>query len=210
MTLLEQAATTRTLQTSGVGTPPLDRLGVDVGRALADVSVPCYVLDRNGVVLWLNAAAEELVGRVTGAHFTEVVSATSRAHSREIFAQKIVGRVPVTNTRLDVISADGRPARVNVSSVPLRRGEEVVGVFGVVLSPAPRRRKPTRHARLTPRQSDVLRLLAGGASTDQIAEHLHLSRETVRNHIRGILRALDVHSRVEAVVAARAAGLLED
>jgi DNA-binding NarL/FixJ family response regulator len=49
----------------------------------------------------------------------------------------------------------------------------------------------------------VLRLLEHGHSTKQIADELHLSTETVRNHIRGILRTLRVHSRIEAVAVAR-------
>jgi RNA polymerase sigma factor (sigma-70 family) len=56
---------------------------------------------------------------------------------------------------------------------------------------------------LTPRQTEVLRLLEYGRSTHQIAEELNLSRETVRNHIRHILKALGVHSRLEAVALAR-------
>jgi DNA-binding NarL/FixJ family response regulator len=51
----------------------------------------------------------------------------------------------------------------------------------------------------------VLRLLEQGRSTKQIAAELHLSIETVRNHIRRLFRALGVHSRLEAVAAARAA-----
>lgn len=53
-------------------------------------------------------------------------------------------------------------------------------------------------------------MLTHGASTRQIAAKLHLSTETVRNHVRGILQALDVHSRVEAVAAAHADGVLDD
>jgi len=49
----------------------------------------------------------------------------------------------------------------------------------------------------------VLRLLEQGRSTKQIAQELHLSSETVRNHIRHLLRALGVHSRLEAVAIAR-------
>ena len=68
-------------------------------------------------------------------------------------------------------------------------------------SPAPK---------LTPRQDQVLQLLGEGASTDQIAAMLHLSKETVRNHIRHILRALGAHSRLEAVALAHRGGLLRD
>jgi DNA-binding NarL/FixJ family response regulator len=59
------------------------------------------------------------------------------------------------------------------------------------------------HPHLTPRQAEVLRLLERGHSTDQIARELHLSLETVRNHICDLLRALGVHTRIEAVALAR-------
>jgi DNA-binding NarL/FixJ family response regulator len=49
----------------------------------------------------------------------------------------------------------------------------------------------------------VLRFLEQGRSTDQIARELHLSTDTVRNHIRHILRALNAHSRLEAVSIGR-------
>ena len=53
----------------------------------------------------------------------------------------------------------------------------------------------------------MLGLLELGRSTRQIAEDLHLSRETVRNHVRNILSALGVHSRLGAVALAREARL---
>jgi DNA-binding NarL/FixJ family response regulator len=57
--------------------------------------------------------------------------------------------------------------------------------------------------RLTPREWDVVDLLAEGQSTDGIAESLHLATETVRSHIKNILRKLDARSRAEAVAAAQ-------
>jgi DNA-binding NarL/FixJ family response regulator len=62
--------------------------------------------------------------------------------------------------------------------------------------------------RLTKRQHDVLRLLAEGRSTAEIATELGLSRTTVRNYVANLLAALGVHSRLQAVVAAREAGLI--
>jgi DNA-binding NarL/FixJ family response regulator len=56
---------------------------------------------------------------------------------------------------------------------------------------------------LTPRQTEVLRLLEHGRSTEQIATELCLSVETVRNHVRNLMQALGVHSRLEAVAVAR-------
>jgi DNA-binding CsgD family transcriptional regulator len=48
----------------------------------------------------------------------------------------------------------------------------------------------------------VLRQLAAGKSTGDIAESLGISTETVRNHVRGITARLGVHSRLEAVIKA--------
>ena len=57
---------------------------------------------------------------------------------------------------------------------------------------------------LTPREWEVIDLLYEGSSTDEIAESLVLSPETVRSHIKHILRKLDARSREEAVERAQA------
>lgn len=53
---------------------------------------------------------------------------------------------------------------------------------------------------LTDREMDVLRLIATGLSNKQIATKLFISEETVKVHIRNLLRKLNVHSRVAATV----------
>ena len=67
----------------------------------------------------------------------------------------------------------------DVSSVAVRDQRRLVGVFGL-LRPVQVRERTEVAAALTPRQADVLNLLAAGASTSQIQETLQLSRETVR------------------------------
>jgi DNA-binding NarL/FixJ family response regulator len=62
---------------------------------------------------------------------------------------------------------------------------------------------------LTKRQLEVLRLLAEGRSTAEIATALGLSHTTIRNYIANLLVALGVHTRLQAVIAARKAGLIE-
>lgn len=52
---------------------------------------------------------------------------------------------------------------------------------------------------LTPREWEVLRLLAGGMSQREIAAHLTISPKTVGTHIEHVLRKLGVHSRTQAV-----------
>jgi two-component system NarL family response regulator len=51
---------------------------------------------------------------------------------------------------------------------------------------------------LTPREMEILQLIADGMSNKQIAHYLHLSFCTVKNHVHNILEKLDVHTRVEA------------
>jgi DNA-binding CsgD family transcriptional regulator len=102
---------------------------------------------------------------------------------------------------------------VRISSVPLRQHREIVGVFGLAC--------PARAAAdgatageaaacpfgVTARQFETLELLAG-LGTSAIASRLGVAEETARNHIRGLLRQLGVHSRLEAVVLAYRLGLV--
>jgi DNA-binding NarL/FixJ family response regulator len=112
------------------------------------------------------------------------------------------GTEKVTDTEVVVLGADGGRVTVEISSVPLTEDHRIVGVFGQVVDVSEASVDvPPPH--LTPRQAEVLRLLQRGASTDQIADELHVSKETVRNHIRHLLRALGVHTRLEAVAAIR-------
>lgn len=55
---------------------------------------------------------------------------------------------------------------------------------------------------LTPREWEVIDLLKAPRSTDEIAADLVLSTETVRSHVKNILRKLDVRSRQDAVAVA--------
>jgi PAS domain S-box-containing protein len=177
-------------------------VGGDLEQALGDVGVPSYVLDTTGVVRWLNPAAEQLVGDVRGRQFTSVVAPEDNRRARELFARKVLGKSPTEATGV-LVSSTGTRVAVEISSVPLMSGERVVGVFGL-FEGHPDDTPAAPHPHLTPRQGEVLHLLEQGHSTKQIAAELHLSTETVRNHIRRLLRALGVHSRLEAVAAARA------
>jgi two-component system nitrate/nitrite response regulator NarL len=63
-------------------------------------------------------------------------------------------------------------------------------------------------ARLTPREREVLALLAGGTSNKGIARRLQVSPNTVKFHVAAILDKLDAASRMEAVAAAMRRGEL--
>jgi two-component system nitrate/nitrite response regulator NarL len=62
---------------------------------------------------------------------------------------------------------------------------------------------------LTPREREVLELLAHGRSTDEIQQELFLSQHTVRNHVRNLLNKLGARTKLEAVVTAARAGLID-
>ena len=178
----------------------LESMGIK--DALEHVNVPSYVIDRAGVIRWVNPAGERLVGDVLVRQFTSVVHPEETRRAREVFARKVVGGASVTDAEVVLVGHDGGPVGVEVSSIPLLQGEHVVGVFGQVSDVE---EEPDAHPELelTPRQAEILALLERGRSTTQIAEELHLSKETVRNHIRRLFRAVGVNSRLEAVAVAR-------
>ena len=180
----------------------LEALQADVAHALDHINVPSYLIDPTGVIRWLNPAARRLVGDVEGRQFTSVVAPEETRRAREHFARRLLGNTDSTDSSMILIDGKGDRVSVELSSVPLTRGDHVVGVFGQV-SDLVEEPQPHPELHLTPRQSEVLRLLERGRTTTQIAEELHLSRETVRNHVRHLLHAVGAHSRLEAVAIAR-------
>jgi PAS domain S-box-containing protein len=180
----------------------LKDIGGDVEEALENVNVPSYVIDVSGVIRWLNPAARRLVGECRGRQFTSVVAADQKRYAREVFAQKVAGTIESTNAETVLIDADGDRIDVEVCSVALRRGHRLIGVFGQIPQ-ATEAAAPAPHPHLTPRQAEILHHLQHGHSTAQIAAALHLSPETVRNHVKHLLRSLGVNSRLEAVALMR-------
>ncbi|MEU4996182.1 LuxR C-terminal-related transcriptional regulator [Streptomyces sp. NPDC021622] len=67
---------------------------------------------------------------------------------------------------------------------------------------------PEPDVSLAPREVDVLTCVAGGLTNAKTAERLGLRPETVKGYLRAAMRKLGAHTRLEAVVAARRAGLL--
>jgi DNA-binding CsgD family transcriptional regulator len=176
-----------------------------VPPAVAELRVPAYVVDISGRICWLNDAAFDLVGDAVGRALTDVVD-LDEAAARRIFEtnlQSARGHERTVDLRFG-----SRRTRVQLSSARLGDEHHVVGMFGLAI-PQPDQPSPRPHdSPLTPRQHDVLALLARGASTEQIASALTLSETTVRNYVREILRRLRVNSRLSAVAEARERNLI--
>jgi PAS domain S-box-containing protein len=172
------------------------------------VGVPSFALDVRGRVSWLNSAAMELVGDIRGRPFTTAVAPHDISRLRRQFARKIA-EASSSTFEATLITRSGGLISCGVSSTALHRNGSVVGVFGMMTRPPVGERPlPIEPDRLTPRQYEVLHLVAAGASTDEIAQLLRLSRETVRNHVRAVLRRLEAKNRLEAVAIARRDALI--
>ncbi len=75
-------------------------------------------------------------------------------------------------------------------------------------TPTPSQGIPGGLAKLTPRQADVLALLAKGLSNKEIGDQLDMSPSTVRAHVSAILKVLNVENRTQAATSAAAVALV--
>ncbi|MET9415392.1 helix-turn-helix transcriptional regulator [Streptomyces klenkii] len=93
---------------------------------------------------------------------------------------------------------------------PLLRQELLAacGRLAAASSAEPAGRRAGPDVGLSPREVDVLACVATGATNATAADRLGLRPETVKSYLRSSMRKLGVHTRLEAVVAARRAGLL--
>lgn len=183
-------------------------LGGDIEQALDAIGVPSWVIDDHARLRWENAKARELFGDARGRRIASLFAPSEQQRVEVEVARKLLRGSATSDYRTILQLPSGTQVPVEIHSVALDDGRSVVGIFGVAevgLAPS----GPAGESPLTPRQHEVLRMLARGCSTTQIAEMLTLSETTVRNHIAALLRALGVHSRLGAVVEGRRRGLLE-
>lgn len=195
------------------------------------------VNDRGVIVAW-NAAAQRLLGytpeQAIGAQCHDLMHGLKPSGAPMCGAD-----CPVVQSckygssarRFEMIvpRPDGLEVAVDVVTVTVYEDEEPIAIHVLNETPSARhletmtqhvlerlggRDVPAMQAQtpaeaLTARELSVLRLLAEGIRTEDIAQQLGLSRSTVRNHVQNIIVKLGVHSRVEAVVAAIQRGLVQ-
>ncbi|HVD24799.1 MAG TPA: LuxR C-terminal-related transcriptional regulator [Gaiellaceae bacterium] len=186
----------------------LRRMAPELARSVAKLRVPAYVLDRTGTVRWMNAAAIRHFGDLRGQHIANIVAPEDRTLARQEFTSKVLGLTETTEGRVTIRTAEGKSVPIDVSSTQLIEGNTIMGVFGLADPAAEPVPVINAGPHLTPRQMEVLRHLAAGHSTERIAAALGIATETVRNHVRGIMERLEVHSRLEAVIRAHSLGLI--
>ena len=187
----------------------------DIDRSLVDsLVIPASLHDVEGRFVHINAAAERASGKsnaeLLGRPMTELLPREAHANVEAQFRRAIELGVP-TDFETAFIDETGHLRGVRVQQLPLRVGDAIVGVLTLAFEVP---RPPAEiiglgpEPRLTPRQRQILELIASGLSTAEVAKELTLSTETVRNHLRNASKELRAHSRVESIATAESLGLL--
>jgi DNA-binding NarL/FixJ family response regulator len=83
----------------------------------------------------------------------------------------------------------------------------LIGEF-VQQHPRPSASDPSALAELTPRETEVLQLIAEGLSNPEIATRLVVTEETIKTHVSHVLRKLGLRDRTQAVITAYESGLV--
>lgn len=115
------------------------------------------------------------------------------------------GMDELLRTLIDVVSEGGGAPAGSLSYLRAL----VAGPMGASLDAVSgEKRAPAVRERLTPRELEIIGLVAAGMRNQEIAEHLVLSVATVKRHIANVYDKLDVTHRTEAVARAKALNLL--
>jgi PAS domain S-box-containing protein len=169
---------------------------VDDERRIVEVNEPAVAL--------VARSRAELIGK----SIVDVIDPSERAesarqwqaflHSGEYMGARDLLRADGSAVAIDfaarLADVDGRRLAIYVMLV--KDGQAPGGSW-----PAPRApRSSTRP--LTPREREVVTLIAMGRETNQIAQELHVSSETVRTHVRNAMAKLGAHTRAQLVAIA--------
>jgi DNA-binding CsgD family transcriptional regulator len=162
------------------------------------------ILDERRCLVGLNTPAQQLLGlsatASTGALVLHAIVAAERERSEsEWLALLRDGRASGTRT---LVRADSSQVRVSFVAVvePVEEGRRVV----YALTPAGGGADEGLAAvsSLTNREGQIVRLIAEGLDTAEIAESLHVSPNTVRSHVRNAMSKLSARTRAQLVAHA--------
>ncbi len=164
---------------------------------MPDAPFPILVTDADGVVVHANPAAEALLGAAHGAACRLLVDAQGRDGRAVCGPCAHAGPARGEQRHHGVVSVRGRAVELECASV---------GAARVVALRAPE--GPEGENPLTPREREVLVLVARGLTNARIAARLGLSGATVRTHMEHAMRKLGVRTRSQAVARALALGAI--
>jgi PAS domain S-box-containing protein len=210
----------------------MEEAGLDVQSLLSNLKTAdgLFVTDEHQRIRHWSETAERILGvpasEAVGRHCYDVL--VGKDFSGEPFcrsdcpvsrnAQK---RRVVKDYDLVFEDKDGRRKRINNTILlwPAERGQEVVHLFRESRASVkpwarrvrPRSGAPAGNAGLTPlsrRELDVLRLVAAGLRTAEVAAALGVSVYTARNQLSSVMHKLDVRTRLEAALVASESGLV--
>jgi PAS domain S-box-containing protein len=192
-----------------------------------------YVTEDSGrIVLW-NRAAERILGfsarEVVNRTCCDIFSGFDDAGNRLCYPGCHIRTLvrlaePVSSYDMRTRTKNGKPVWLNVSVLPVpwngdgpgptlhlfrdvTASRELLALVHERVASARAQEEAPGAPDLTRREVEILRLVTQGLGTVAIAERLHVSRATVRNHLQSIFAKLGVHSRVAAVAYARVHGL---
>jgi PAS domain S-box-containing protein len=191
--------------------------------ALARTADGAFVIGPDGVIVLWNRAAEKMLGytarEVIGRPCCDLFVGHDDHGNRlcyrgcHVMALVRMGD-PVQSFDMKTRSKNGRPVWINVSTLVVSGGRagvpltvhlfrDVTATKELLTLVQDRLSTPAAPAgpdgALTRREIEILGLVATGTRTRIIAERLHVSPATVRNHVQNILGKLGAHSRLEAV-----------
>jgi PAS domain S-box-containing protein len=200
---------------------------IGLEQALARAGDGVFAVGPEGHVLLWNRSAEKILGwsatEVMGRPCCDIFTGLDNHGNRlcyqgcHVMSLVKLGE-SVQHFDMQTRTKAGRPVWLNISILEAPSGsaartlaihffrdvtatKELLRVVGERLQ-APAAPSPEAETILSRRELEVLRLMAGGANTKALAERLHVSPATIRNHAQNIFTKLGVHSRLEAVAYA--------
>ncbi len=171
---------------------------VEQGHDGADV----VLLDLDLPIMGGLAACRQLMAAAVPPAIVIVTALTEQEPARQALAAGVRGYV-IKRDKND-------PERIAEAICSAARGDHLIDgeVHELVLSLAARTVDPARDAGITPREIEMIPLIAEGMMNKEIAARLALSEQTVRNHLSNIFRKLEAKNRTQMVAEARRRGLI--
>jgi DNA-binding CsgD family transcriptional regulator len=211
----------------------MDPRASDIASSIFEAAI---AIDEHMTIVACNGSAAALLGRrasdVIGKPCNEVVHAGDIFGNRYCDEECAIMKMArcheaVHPTRLDIPSASGGCARTDVLTLrvpgagrssftlvhvflPARERSESAGWSEADLAAVPTQPATSPEpaiASLSARERQILRLLANGSRTREIATALSIAPSTARNHVQHVLQKLDVHTKTAAVAFALRHGL---